>query len=82
MISRLHIDHSFITDSFSLEAEEPPKCIRCDERLSIEHICLACSDFNEIRESHFTVQSLRVLFQEISLEKIFNLKDINIFHRI
>ena len=41
------------------------------------------SDFTEIRESHFTAQSLRVLFQEISLEKIFNsLKGINIFGRI
>ena len=57
-------------------------CIRYDERLTIEHILLAFSDFNEIRETHFTAQSQRVLFQEI-LEEVFNLlKDINIFDRI
>ena len=37
----------------------------------------------ETKESYFTAQSLRVLFQEMSLEKIFNfLKEINIFDKI
>ena len=75
--------HSFITHSFLLKGEEPPMCIGCDELLTYEHILLTCSDFIEIRESHFTGQSLRVLFQEISPEKIFNfLKEINIFGKI
>ena len=47
-------------------------CIGYDELLTIEHILLTCSDLNEIRESHFTAKSLRVLFQDISPEKIFN----------
>ena len=39
-----------------------------------------CSDLIEIRQSHFTSQSLRELFQKVSSEKIFNfLKEINIF---
>ena len=29
---------------------EPPMCIGCDNRLTIEHILLTCSDFIEIRE--------------------------------
>ena len=54
-------------------------CIGCDKRLTIEHILLTCSDFIEIRESHFTAKSLRMLFKDISPEKIFNfLKEINI----
>ena len=33
-----------------------------------------------MRESHFTGKSLRMLFQDISPEKIFNfLKEINVF---
>ena len=44
--------------------------IGCDE-LAIERILLTCSDLIEIREGIFTVQLLRVLFQEISPEKIF-----------
>ena len=43
-------------------------CIGCDKRLIIEHILLTCSDFIEIRESHFTAKSLRTLF------KVFHLK--------
>ena len=54
-------------------------CIRCDELLTTEHILLICSDLTEIRESHITVQSLHMLFQEISPEKILKfLKEINI----
>ena len=47
-------------------------CIGCDKHLTIEHILLTCSDFIEIRESHFTAKSLCMLFQDISPEKIFN----------
>jgi len=36
-----------------------------------------------MRESHFTAQSLHMLFQDISPENIFNfLKEINIFGKI
>ena len=52
----------------------------CDKCLTIEHILLTCLDFIEIRESHFTAKSLRMLFQDISPEKIFYfLKEFNIF---
>ena len=55
-------------------------CIGCDKRLTIDHSLLTCSDFIEIRESHFTAKSLRMLFQDILPEKIVNfLKEINIF---
>ena len=65
-LARLHIGHSFVTHSFSLKVEEPPMCIGCDKRLTIEHILLTCSDLIEIRECHFTAKSLRMLFQDIS----------------
>ena len=97
-MARLHIGHSFITHSFLLKGEEPPACIRCDQHLTLKNILLNCSyfigwlaakhqltysDLIEMRASHFTDQSLRMLFQDISPEKIFNfLKDINIFENI
>ena len=62
MIARLHTGRSCITHSFLLKGEEPPMWIGCDELLTIEHILLTCSDLTEIRESHFTAQSLRVFF--------------------
>ena len=68
---------------FLLKGEEPPVCIRCDKRLTIEHILLTCSDFIETRESNFRAKSLRMLFKDISPEKIFYcLKEINIFGKI
>ena len=67
MICRLYIGHSYLTLSFLLKGEEPQMCIAYDERLTIEYILLTCSDFIEISESQFTVQSLRALFQELSL---------------
>ena len=83
VMARLHIGHSFITHSFLLKGEEPPVCIGCDKRLTIEHILLTCLDFIEIRESHFTAQSLRMLFQDISPEFFKNfLKEINNFGKI
>ena len=42
-----------------------PMCIGCDELSTIEHILLTCSDLTEIRERHFTAQSLRVLYEDI-----------------
>ena len=82
-MARLHIGHSFITHSFLLKGEEPPMCIGCDKRLTIEHILLTCSDIIEKRESHFIAKSLRRLFQDISPEKIlYFLIEINIFGNI
>ena len=71
VMARLHIGHSFLTHSFLLKGDEPPMCIGCDKRLTIEYMLLTCSDFSEIRESHFTAKSLCMLFQDISPEKIF-----------
>ena len=56
-MARLHIGHFFIiTHSFLLKGEEPPMCIGCNQHLTIEHILRTCSDFIEMRESHFTAQ--------------------------
>ena len=54
-------------------------CIGCDELLTIERILLTCSDLMEIRQSHFTIQSLRVLFQEISPERFLTFGKKSIF---
>ena len=43
---------SFFYHSFLFtEGEEPPVCTACDERLTIEHILITCSDFIEMREA-------------------------------
>ena len=54
----MRIGHCFITHTFLLKGEEQSVCIGCDEHI-------------EIRERHFTAQSLRVLLQDLSPEEIF-----------
>ena len=68
VMARLHIGHSFLTHSFLLKGEEPPICMGCDKSLTLEHILLTCSDFIEIRKSHFTAKSLN--FKTCTLLKI------------
>ena len=42
-----------------------------------------CSDLIDIREHYFNVDSLKVLFKDVSSNIIFNfLKDINIFYKL
>ena len=61
-MSSAHWLFLYYTHSFLLKGKEPPMRIACDERLTIEHILLTCSDFIKIRESHFTAQTLHALF--------------------
>ena len=51
---------AIFSEELNSKGEELPMCIRCDELLTIEHILLTCSGLTEIRESHFTAQSLCV----------------------
>ena len=82
-MARLHIGHSFITHSFLLKGEEPPVCIGCDKRLTIEHILPTCSDFIEIRETTLQLNHCACCLRIFHLKKIFNfLKEINIFGNI
>ena len=58
-------------------------CMACDEQLTMKHILLFSSDLIEIRERHFTAQSLWIVLHNTSLNNIFNfLKEVNIFGRL
>ena len=84
-LSRLHIGHSHVTQLFLLKGarEEPPFSAACDEPLSLEHIVLFCSDLIDFREKYFNVDSLKLLFGDISSDTILNfLKEINIFYKL
>ena len=45
------------------------------------NVLLTCLDFIEIRERHFTAKSLRMLFQDILPEKIFNFFNLIFFEK-
>ena len=74
LVIYLHVTHLFL-----LKGEKTPLCVSCDELLSLEHILLFCSDLIVIIKKYFNVDSLKVLFEEISSDIILSyLKEINI----
>jgi len=71
VLARLHIGHTYVTHSHLLKREDPPFCVACDEIFTVEHFLLCCADLIEIRHKHFTAESLKVLFRDVLLDKIF-----------
>ena len=68
---------------FLLKGDEQTVCIPCDEPLTVEHIVLSCADLIEVIKKYFTATSLKVLFQSVSLNGIFELlKEINVFNQL
>ena len=65
--------------SFRLKGEEPPMCIACGERLTVEYIWLLfCFDFTEIKERHDSSWIRTYPGKTSFQENIFNfLKEIN-----
>ena len=59
---------------FVLRGEVAPFCVSCDEPLSMEHTLLFCLDLTDIREKYFNIDSLKMLFKEVSSDIIFNFK--------
>ena len=79
VMARLHIGHSVITPSFLLTGQEPPMCIGCDKRLTIEHILLTCSDFIEKERAILQLNHYVCCFRIFPLGSFNFLKEINIF---
>ena len=83
VLTRLHVGHSHFTHSFYFKREDIPKCVACDEVLSVKHILLYCADLIEIRRRHYTSVSMKQLFRDVPPDVIFNfLREINIYHLI
>lgn len=48
VLARLHIGHTHLTHSFFLKNEESLICTACQKLYTIEHILIACTNFNHI----------------------------------
>ena len=80
VLTRARIGHSYLTHSYLLKAENPPRCIPCDCPLTVKHILLDCVDFVHIRTKYYTATDLKTLFRDISQSCIINyLKEIKLF---
>ena len=65
VITRLRIGHTKATKSHILSWGPPTACQHCGQTLTIEHILLECTVLQQSRDEHYTVDSLRTLFETI-----------------
>ena len=71
LLSRLKLEHSYLTPSYFLKGEPPPECVMCNFRLTISHILVDCIEYDFFRlilfENNFTLTDI---FTNVSPNKI------------
>ena len=65
VITRLRIGHTKATKSHILSRGPPTTCHHCGQSLTIDHMLLECATLQEIRDEHYTADSLKTLFEKI-----------------
>ena len=85
VLTRLRIGHTRLTHKFLLEGSTAPVCAHCDQTLSVEHILVECSKYDNLRQTHhLNNKSLkRILDDDADIGNLMNfLKDANLFSEI
>ena len=65
VITRLRIGHTKATKSHILSRGPPTACQHCGQTLTIEHMLLECTVWQQICDEYYTADSLRTLFETI-----------------
>lgn len=81
VLTRLHIGHSYLTHSYLLRKEDPPRCNTCDQLQTIRHILLECTDLTNQRSVHLNGLTEKLIFDHPTRILTF-LRDTNLFSRI
>lgn len=83
VLTRLRIGHCYITHSYLLRGEPPPRCTFCNRTLSIHHILLACVHIDRIRTRYYRAHSLNELFTKIPPSSVLGfLRELGIYDKI
>ena len=83
VLSRIRIGHTRLTHGHLMAKEVAPECIPCYAPYTIEHLFIHCVDVAPLRDKYFKVQSMKDLFDTVSVDMILTfLKEINIYKRI
>ena len=64
-INRLRIGHTRCTHSYLLSGADQPECTTCRCPLTVKHILVECTDFNDTRNKHFIASSIEELFKTL-----------------
>ena len=71
VLCHLHTGHSYLTHAFLHEEEAPPKCVNCDDFLSVRHLLFDCKALATIRCKHYTVDNFKTLFRDVPSDVLF-----------
>ena len=83
VLTRLKLGHSHLTHSFLLKGEDRPKCIQCDQSLTISHILLDCIDFEDDRKRFYNCRTLKEIFNHVEPKYIISfIKQVGIYDKI
>lgn len=84
-LSRLRLGHTRLTHSFLITGEDPPLCLECNTRMTVQHIIIECRRFNDTRKKHQIAPTLEVALgndlKEVSKTMKY-LRDINVYKDI
>jgi len=67
VINRLIICHTRCTHSYLLSGADQPECTTCQCPLTVKHILVECSDFNDTRNKYFVASSMEELLKTVDL---------------
>jgi len=65
VINRFKIGDTRCTHSYLLSGADHPDCTTCQCPLTVKHILVECSDFNDTRTKYFVASSLEELFIDV-----------------
>ena len=83
ILTRLCIGHTNITHSYILNEEPAPECIPCQERLTVEHILVKCTDLAPTRKLYYVENNMEDLFEKVDPINILSyLKKVNLYRKI
>ena len=65
VLCRIRIGHAYTTHRYLLAGEDPPECISCQERLTVSHLLVHCSEYIHIRNRFYEVDSVQELMDTV-----------------
>ena len=82
VLRRCRIGHTFYTHSYVFKGEDRPRCVGCDEDLTVKHVLLDCVDFATQRAEFYSSPSLKHLFTQVPGHLILSfLKEIRLYEK-
>ena len=83
VIHRIRIGHTRLTHSHKMEGRPAPRCVLCNEEITVKHFMLHCRRYCPIRTRYFNVNGMYDLFNTVPLRTIIAyIKEIGLFNEL